>query len=134
MSKYEAKIELIIRQGIIANRKKYKFYKKEVIAPGLKYKNAPLRFDFSLKINDTLVYIEVDGEQHFRKVKFFKNFEHMKENDRRKNRYCILNKIPLYRIPYWEIDNIKSIEDLTQSRFKVKSIYHNDNLIFNSNQ
>ena len=37
--------------------------------------------------------------------------------------------IPLFRIPYWELDEVNSLEDILQNKFKVKSVYHNDRLI-----
>ena len=30
-------------------------------------------------------------------------------SNKRKNTYCLKNKIPLLRIPYWEFDNIEKI-------------------------
>ena len=55
-------------------------------------------------------YIEVDGEQHWKPVYGRQALLKQKEHDRRKNSYALANKIPLYRIPYWEIDNIKLIK------------------------
>lgn len=108
-------------------------YKKELTFSGLKGKRNLLRFDFGLYKNDKLVAIvEWDGEAHFEQIEFFqkkrKNFKNAQERDRKKNRWCLLYKIPLYRIPYWEYKNIKSLTDIFDDRFLVKSIYHNDNL------
>lgn len=133
MSKYEEHIEKVIKKGLITSSI-YSDFKREISFNNLKYKGHLLRFDFSFKINGRLIICEVDGQQHFDEVKFFNNFKHMKENDRRKNQYCLNNDIPLYRIPYWEVNNITSIEDIFNPKFRVKSKYHNDNLIWEYKQ
>lgn len=93
-------------------------------------KGGKFRYDFYLPFYNIL--IEVDGEQHFKQVKKFqktrKEFLHQQENDRRKNSYALANKIILIRIPYWEINNLKSFKDLFQDKFLVKSKWHNDYL------
>ena len=48
------------------------------------------------------------------------------EHDRRKNSYCLANNSPLYRIPYWEIKNLKNPSDIFIDKFLVKSRWHND--------
>ena len=62
------------------------------------------------------VAIEFDGAQHFQFIKFFheteENFEARKEADKEKNNYCLQHGITLYRIPWYEEDNIPII--LTQ--------------------
>lgn len=89
-----------------------------------------LRFDFYLP--SLRLLIEVDGEQHFQQIKKFQktrqDFLKGKERDRKKNSYCLAHNIPLYRIPYWEIDNIKNLQDILQQQFLVKDKWHNDNL------
>lgn len=58
--------------------------------------------------------IEYDGEQHFKSIPFFggeKAFERRKKYDEYKNQYCIQHNIPLIRIPYTHLKNLK-IEDL----------------------
>ena len=55
---------------------------------------------------------EYDGEQHFIPVKFGgisdkrarKNLKHVKELDRRKNKLCKENNLPLVRFSYKEVD------------------------------
>lgn len=130
MSKGEDKIAAVIKKTMLKNHR-YSSFKREVKFNDLKYKDSNLRFDFGFRDNGKLILVEFDGEQHFNKVKFFKNYKHMKENDRRKNQYCIANSIPLYRIPFWDIDKIHSIEDIIQPQYKVTSKYHNDNLVWN---
>lgn len=94
-------------------------------------KGGKFRYDFYLPFYNIL--IEVDGEQHFKQIKKFQktrtDFLKQQENDRRKNSYALANKITLIRIPYWEMDKLKVFNDLFQSKFLVKSKWHNDYLI-----
>lgn len=67
-------------------------------------------FDFYLPEHN--ICIEYDGEQHFRPIQYFGGEEHFIDGQRRdkeKNKYCIDNKISLFRIPYWDKRNIKQI-------------------------
>jgi hypothetical protein len=70
-----------------------------------------LRFDFAIfNPNNQLKYlIEYDGEFHFEKLYEDDGHETLVEHDKRKNNYCKENGIKLYRIPYWEFDNIELI-------------------------
>lgn len=120
MSKYEDYIISILKKD------KIKFYREKTF---LDLKQGMLRFDFYiLNLHDVPVIIEVDGEQHFKPIYGRQAFLKGQENDRRKNSYCLANKIPLYRIPYWEIKNIKSSSDIFIDKFLVKSRWHNDRL------
>lgn len=98
-------------------------------------KGKPLYFDIAIMgfFGAPTAIIEFDGEQHFKHIKHFakeeKDYKRAQERDRIKNKYCIMNKIPLYRIPYWEIDNVNMLMDIFQDKYKVKSKYHNDFLI-----
>ena len=88
------------------------------------------RFDFYLpKYN---MCLEIDGEQHFKQVSKFQktksDFLKQQERDRRKNSYCLANNIPLYRVPYWEIENINCFKQIIKKEFLVKNKWHNDNL------
>ena len=88
------------------------------------------RFDFYLpKFN---ICIEYDGEQHFKYINYFyksrQDFLKAQERDRRKNSYALSNNISLYRIPYWEIKNIKQFKDILQDKFLVKDKWHCDNV------
>ena len=85
-------IKILQKEGILFEREKRikDFYKGNY------------RFDFYIpKLN---IYIEFDGEQHFKFTsKFhqkFSDFQIAKERDRRKNSYALANNIPLYRIQY----------------------------------
>lgn len=76
-----------------------------------------LPFDFYLTEQGLL--IEYDGEQHYRPVNFggcsddeaLLIHNRTKKHDKIKNQYCLKNKIPLLRIPYWDFDNIEDILD-----------------------
>ena len=63
------------------------------------------------------ICIEYDGEQHYMKEKFKwrdkdcssgSHFETTQLHDFIKTKYCLENKIPLIRIPYWEADDMES--------------------------
>lgn len=128
MSKGEDRIVKILNKENIQ-------YKREVTFPQLKgKKNNLLRFDFGVYKNEKLLFlIEFDGIQHFLYTSHFNknksDFIYRRGCDRKKNEWVLKNKIPLYRIPYWELEEIFSIQDITQSKYLVTNIYHNDRLI-----
>lgn len=74
-----------------------------------------LRFDFYLP--DYNLFIEYDGEQHYKPVNYGYNdeekaqrkFEVVQKYDQLKNEYCKQNNINLLRIPYWDKQNIEKI-------------------------
>ena len=119
MSKAEDKIEQIfIQNGIKCIREKtFQDLHK-----------GHFRFDFYLPEKNILV--EYDSEIHFQEIpKFhhkYNDFSHAQQNDRLKNSYALSHSISLYRIPYWEFNNIKNIEDIFQQKFLVQSKWHND--------
>ena len=120
MSKYEDRIILILKQ------EKIKFVKEKTFSD---LKHGLFRFDFYiLNFNGIPVIVEVDGEQHFKPIYGRQSFLKGQEHDRRKNSYCLANNIPLYRIPYWEIKNLKTATDIFQDNFLVKTRWHNDRL------
>ena len=104
-----------LRQG----RFKYDFY----IINKKDSKNSAISFP---------VLLEFDGRQHFEIVPKYQqsylDLNKQKGYDRRKNNYALANKISLYRIPYWELENIKYVEDLFNDKFLVKTQFHNDNI------
>ena len=105
--------------------------------PNLKSnKRKSLRFDFAIYDDEwkkIVALIEYDGEAHFQKINHFHKTDTKYLNalgrDRKKNDYCLAHDIKLYRISYWEIDNINSIKDIFNDDFLVKTRYHNDKLI-----
>lgn len=125
MSSYEDRIALILKQEQI------KFQKEKTFKD---LKHGLFRFDFYVpNFKNSDIIIEMDGEQHFLPIYGRTALLKCQEHDRRKNSYCLANKIQLYRIPYWEIKNIKTIQDILQNKFKVTTRWHNDNLNITKN-
>ena len=95
-------------------------------------KHGKFRFDFYLPYIHGGCLLEFDGQQHFYQVAAFqktrRDFLKQQEYDRLKNSYCLANNIRLYRIPYWELEQIKTTNDFFQEKFLVKDKWHNDNL------
>ena len=90
-----------------------------------------LRYDFALLYGGRpIALIEYDGEAHFKQIKHFQatsdKFKQSQERDRKKNQYALMHNIPLYRIPYWEIDNITEYTQIFNKKFLVKNKFHND--------
>lgn len=120
MSKYENSIISILKNG------KIKFIREKTFSD---LKHGLFRFDFYIpNLYGAQVIIEVDGEQHFKPIYGRQSFLKSQEHDRRKNSYCLANNIPLYRIPYWEIKNLRTIDDIFKDEFLVKTRWHNDYL------
>lgn len=115
MSSYEDKIVRVLRAGSI------KFVREKTFED---LKKGRYRFDFY--ISTRRILIEVDGQYHWNPIRGYPALLKQKEHDRRKNSYCLAHNIPLYRIPYWEIDNIKQVGDIFQKKFLVKTKFHND--------
>lgn len=138
MSKYEEYIEGLIKKAIekeiLTHSSSSLTYAREVTFPTLKREGSSLRFDFAIyKRNSLFCLIEVDGEHHFKQVKLFHSktdFRHVKMNDRRKNKFCLVNGYSLYRIPFWDIYKLKSLEEiLCTPTYLVADKYHNDTII-----
>ena len=120
MSKYENKIMELLKMNKIS------FYREKTFKD---LKKGLYRFDFFLpNYNGLKIIIEVDGEQHFKPIYGRQAFLKGQEHDRQKNSYCLANNIPLYRVPYWEIYNLRSISDIFTEEHLVKNKWHNDNL------
>ena len=66
-----------------------------------------LRPDFI--IEDRKIWIEYDGEFHYKKYYEGQNYETILLHDEIKNMYAEKNGWKLIRIPYWEFDNIEVI-------------------------
>ena len=120
MSKYENYIMELLKKS------KIRFYKEKTFKD---LRKGLFRFDFYLlNINGAPAIVEVDGEQHFKPIYGRQAFLKGQEHDRQKNSYCLANNIPLYRIPYWEIYNLKSASEIFTEVHLVKTRWHNDNL------
>ena len=94
-------------------------------------KRGSYRFDFYVEgAPSSPCVIEFNGEQHYRFVgKFYqsrKDFEAAKERDRRKISYCLAHQIPIYCIPYWELDEIHTAADLFKEKYRARDKWKND--------
>lgn len=120
MSSYEDKVISLLK------KEKIKFTREKTFSD---LKHGLFRFDLYIAdLNGAPVIIEIDGEQHFKPIYGRMAFLKGQEHDRRKNSYCLANNISLYRIPYWEIKNLESVNDILKEKFLVKTRWHNDNL------
>ena len=122
MSKGEEKIVNLLQKG------RYKFEREKRFKD---LKRGLYRFDFYVVGGRAIpCAIEYQGEQHYQYVdKFYSSraeFEAAKERDRRKISYCLAHQIPLYIIPYWELDSIHTAADLFNPRFRATSRWKND--------
>lgn len=125
-SKGEQKVIDILRKN------KIKFEREIYFEDLVGYKKIPLRFDFGIfRYNKLICLLEVDGKQHYEFVKFFhktqSGFKKQQEWDRRKNKYCLMHNIPLYRIPYWQLEDL-TFEKIFSSINRVTNKYHIDNI------
>ena len=81
-------------------------------------------YDFAIIENNQITkLIEFDGIQHYGRISGWFTEERYKEltvSDMIKNQYALENNILLYRIPYWEKDNI-NLELLFNDKYLVKS-------------
>lgn len=86
------------------------------------------RYDFYLP--DMNICIEFQGMQHMVYSPFFyknrSDFTKAQERDRLKISYCLAHNIPLYCIPYWDLEKLKNFEDLVKPEYLVRSKFHND--------
>ena len=120
MSKYEDSIISILKQSRIN-------FQREKTFSDLKH--GLFRFDFYIpNLYGAPAIIEVDGEQHFKPIYGRQSFLKGQEHDRRKNSYCLANNISLYRIPYWEIKNLRTADDIFKDEFLVRTRWYNDHL------
>ena len=120
MSKYENYIMELLKKS------KIKFYKEKTFKD---LKRGLFRFDFYIQnLNGAPAIVEVDGEQHFKPIYGRQAFLKGQEHDRQKNSYCLANNISLYRIPYWEIYNLKDASEIFTDEHLVKDRWHNDKL------
>jgi hypothetical protein len=90
----------------ILDSKDIKYNMEKSIEGCVSINNTKLRFDIYIIEKD--IYIEYDGEQHFRSVESWGGecgFRSVKERDSIKNKFCKLNDIKLFRISYK--DNIE---------------------------
>lgn len=107
---FNSKGELKISEILIKNNISYEFQKSFDTCRFPK-SNSLAKFDFYIQ-NKYL--IEFDGKQHFESVEYFGGKEALlerQEKDKIKNQWCKDNNIPLIRIPYAHLKELK-LEDL----------------------
>ena len=121
MSKGEEKIISLLKKSQIRFEREKTF--KDL-------KGGKYRFDFYVYVQGGPAVIECNGMQHYTQVKKFqpsrRDFNGQRERDRRKISYCLANQIPIYIIPYWELENITSAADLFNPRFRALTRWKND--------
>lgn len=126
-SKGEQRVREILEQERFCFVQEYSF-------PDLhSYKGKALRFDFAVFNGDSVAAcIEVQGRQHFEYVQHFsKNkilWQYARERDLQKAQYCLVHKIPLYSIPYCDIELLNSSEDIFRPLYCVKRKWNIYNL------
>ena len=118
MSKLETAVAILLKENNIQ-------YIREKTYEDLR--GGKFRYDFYLPKLNTI--IEVNGQQHYYEVWGGRTgLLKQQENDRRKISYALANKIIMFTIPYWEIQNLKNSQDLFQEKFRVKDKWFNDNI------
>lgn len=122
MSSLEEKIIKLLKKSHI-------YFEREKTFQDLR--KGKYRFDFYCPFSPQgKAVIEVQGQQHYQYIgKFYKSrqeFMAAQERDRRKISYCLANDIKLYCIPYWEIDNLESGNEIFQNKFLAKDKWKND--------
>jgi len=121
MSKGEEKIITLLQKG------KYKFEREKRFQD---LKKGLYRFDFYVLRAGRPVLIEFQGLQHYQYVEKFYHtraeFEGAKERDRRKISYALAKGIPLYIIPYWDLDKLNNPTDLFKYEYLAKNRWKND--------
>ena len=102
-------------------------------------KLSKFRFDFSIiKNNEVFAFIEFDGIQHFKFVDlFFKTFEEFWDGisrDKSKNIFSEINKIPLLRIRYDQIDEKNVTFMISDLLNNPKKYIHQHNTYLNNDE
>ena len=91
-SSYEQKVYKILKNNRI-------YFVREKTFKDLR--GGLLRFDIYIpNFHGGPVCFEIDGQYHWYPIQGQNVLLKQKENDRRKNAYCLAHNIPLYRIPY----------------------------------
>lgn len=95
-------------------------------------KGGAYRYDFFIPAKNgagASVVIEYNGEQHYYQIPHFHKtnlqFRQAQGRDMRKISYCLANDIPIYIIPYWELDKLTTVEDLFNPKYLAKDRYKN---------
>ena len=121
MSKLEEKVITLLQKEHIQ-------FMREKTFPDLR--KGRFRYDFEVYVGGGRALVEVQGQQHYQFIsKFYKtraDFESQKERDRRKISYALAHRIPLYIIPYWELEHIATARDLLRPQYLATSKWKND--------
>ena len=99
-----SKGEMRIKKFLDKNEILYEMHVRDIECKNV----LPLEFDFKVYMNDnTFIYIEFDGKQHFKSSKFYggdENLDIVQKRDKIKTEYCETNNIPLLRISHSDIN------------------------------
>ena len=122
MSKGEEKIIQLLKKG------GYRFEREKRFKD---LKHGLYRFDFYVVGGrSTPCAIEYNGEAHYMQIRKFHHtraeFVAAQERDRRKISYCLANGIPIYIIPFWELDNLTSADQIFTEKFRARDRWKND--------
>lgn len=121
MSKLEEKVITLLKKEHI------KFLREKTF-PDLR--KGRFRYDFEVYVDGGRALLEIQGQGHYEFIpKFYKrraDFESAKERDRRKISYALANRIPLYIIPYWELEHITTARDLLRPQYRAFTRWKND--------
>lgn len=98
--------EHIIKEWLLYNNFNF-IHDKEYFEDLYSVRGFLLRPDFILP--DHKIWIEYDGEFHYRDIIKDGSYDYQLKNDEIKNEYAKEHGWKLIRIPYWEIDNIEEI-------------------------
>lgn len=115
ISKQEVAISKYLKENNIDFISEHSFKNLIGIGGGL------LRFDFAIIKDEEIKFLlEYDGEYHYKPIEGEEQLKTQQNHDKRKDVYCDKNNITLYRIPYWEQDNLND---------KIKEILIKEGLI-----
>lgn len=123
-SKSEEKIASILRGAGISFTQEY-----TIGAQG--FRGYKLPYDFHGVYNGKEFLIEFQGAEHYEFIPYFhknrSDFLQRQVYDERKIKAALTANIPLYCIPYWDLDRITSIDDLLNPIYIATSKNHNYN-------
>jgi hypothetical protein len=96
----QSKLEALLANHLI--KEKYDFIQQYKFKDCVHKKQLP--FDFRVTFNDTIIYVEVDGRQHYEHVPYFhkrkEDFELQQKRDYIKDTYMKTNELNFMRIRY----------------------------------
>ena len=95
----------------ILKKEKIKFEREKM----LEFTRKKFRYDFFLP--ELQIFIEVDGQYHFQPIRGTGALKRQQENDRKKNSLILSQNLTLYRIPYWELSQIQTFDDICCEKF-----------------